>query len=293
MSTRIGFIGLGNMGRSMAANLLKAGYAVTVYNRTAEKAETLVQQGAQRAHRAVDTVETGGIVITMVANDSALESIVHRDGFLERLGANGIHLSMSTVSPALARRLTESHAHHGCIYLAAPVFGRPEAAAAAKLSICVAGQSEAKTRVQPILHVLGQAVFDFGEDPAMANVVKLCGNFMIASAMEAMAEALALAEKNGIDREAVISMLGQTLFSAPVYQNYGKAIAEKRHTPAGFQLSLGLKDINLALDTAEEAKMPMPLASLLHDRLMASVAKGRGEMDWSALSLDVLDNAGL
>lgn len=293
MGTHIGFIGLGNMGHAMATNLLKAGFSVTVYNRTAEKADALVQQGAQRAKRAVDVIERGGIVVTMVANDSALESIVNADGFLEKLGANGIHLSMSTVSPELARKLTELHAQHSSIYLAAPVFGRPDAAAARKLSIVIAGQTGAKERVRPVLEALGQGVFDFGEEPAKANVVKLCGNFMIVAAMDAMAEALALAEKNGLDRTAVISMFGQTLFAAPIYQNYGKMIAEKRHTPAGFYLSLGLKDVNLVLDAAEQAKMPMALASLLHDRLMASVAKGRGDMDWSAISLDVLDDAGL
>lgn len=293
MSTHIGFIGLGNMGQAMAANLLKAGFSVTVYNRTAEKADALVQQGAQRATRAVDVIENGGIVITMVANDSALESIVNVDGFLEKLGASGIHLSMSTVSPELARKLTERHAQHDAIYLAAPVFGRPDAAAARKLSIALAGQIEAKERVRPVLEALGQGIFDFGEEPAMANVVKLCGNFMIVAAMDAMAEALALAEKNGLDRNAVIAMFGQTLFAAPIYQNYGKMIAEKRHIPAGFYLTLGLKDVNLVLDAAEQAKMPMPLASLVHDRLMASVAKGRGAMDWSAISLDVLDDAGL
>jgi 3-hydroxyisobutyrate dehydrogenase-like beta-hydroxyacid dehydrogenase len=294
MSERIGFIGLGNMGQPMARNLLKAGFELRVYNRNAAKAKPLVELGAQQVFRPSEVVEPGGIVITMVANDSALESVVlGNEGFLERLGPNGIHLSMSTVSPATAHKLADFHAKHGSIYLAAPVFGRPEAAAARKLWICLSGPQAGKERVQPVLNALGQGIFDFGEDPGAANVVKLAGNFLIAAAMEGMAEALTLAEKNGIDRSKVIDMLGQTIFACPIYQNYGKTIAEKRYTPPGFYLSLGLKDVGLVLQTADSAKVPMPFASLLHDRFLASVAKGRGDMDWSALALDVSEDAGL
>src|SRR5205085_4368034 len=196
-----------------------------------------------------------GIVVSMVANDQALEEIVMSPGFLERLGSGGIHLSMSTVSPFTARKLAEIHAKQGSTYLAAPVFGRPDAAAAQKLWICVAGPQAAKERVQPLLKAMGQGVFDFGEDPGAANIVKLCGNFLIVSAMEAMAEVLTLAEKSGLDRLAVIDMLTRTMFSAPIYQNYGKRIAEKRHTPAGFRQSLGLKDINLARETADHTTL--------------------------------------
>jgi 3-hydroxyisobutyrate dehydrogenase-like beta-hydroxyacid dehydrogenase len=294
MAESIGFIGLGNMGQPMARNLLKAGFKLRVYNRNPSRAEPLVAQGAQQVFRPNEVVEPGSMVITMVANDSALESVVSgENGLLERLGPGGIHLSMSTVSPATARQLAELHEKHGSSYVAAPVFGRPQAAAAQQLWIAVSGPPAAKERVQPLLHALGQGVFDFGEEPGAANVIKLSGNFLIASAMEAMAEALTLAEKNGIDRSKVIDMFGQTLFSCSIYQNYGKAIAEKRYMPAGFYLSLGLKDVSLVLQTADNAKMPMPLASLLHDRLMAGVARGREEMDWSALSLGVSEDAGL
>jgi 3-hydroxyisobutyrate dehydrogenase-like beta-hydroxyacid dehydrogenase len=272
---------------------VKAGYTLKVYNRTEEKARELVAQGAQRAHQPAEAVVTGGIVISIVANDQALEEVVMSKGFLESLGPGGIHLSMSTVSPQTARKLAALHAQHGSIYLAAPVFGRPDAAAARKLWICLAGPQAARERVQSVLKALGQGIFDFGEDPAAANVVKLCGNFLIVAAMEAMAEALTLAEKSGLDRSAVIDMLSSTLFAAPIYQNYGKMIAEKHHMPAGFQQVLGLKDMDLVRDSADQVRMPMPLASLLHDRLLAGVAKGRGEMDWSALSLDVLEDAGL
>ena len=294
MNESIGFIGLGNMGQPMAHNLLKAGFDLYVYNRSPNRAEPLVAQGAHQASRPSEVAEPGRIVVTMVANDNALESIVlGEEGFLEQLGPNGIHLSMSTVSPATARKLADLHAKLGCIYVAAPVFGRPEAAAAQKLWICLSGPQAAKERVQPVLHALGQGIFDFGEEPEAANVVKLTGNFLIAAAMEAMAEALTLAEKHGIDRTKVIDMFGQTSFACPIYQNYGISIAQKRYTPAGFYLSLGLKDVGLVLQTADNVKMPMPIASLLHDRLIAGVAKGRGDMDWSALALGVSEDAGM
>jgi len=293
MNETIGFIGLGNMGHGMAGRLIEAGYALTVYNRTLNRAESLTAQGARLAHQPGEAVTEGGIVVSMVANDQALEDIVTSQGFLEGLGSGGIHLSMSTVSPVTARKLAELHAQHGSTYVAAPVFGRPEAAASQQLWICVAGPRSAKERVQPVLETLGQGIYDFGEDPGAANIVKLCGNFLTIAAMEAMAEALTLAEKSGLDRAAVIDMLTQTMFTSPSYQSYGKMIAEKRHTPAGFRQALGLKDVNLVRETAEQAQMPMPLASLLHDRMLTGVAKGRGDMDWSALALDVLEDAGL
>ena len=294
MNERIGFIGLGNMGRPIASNLLKAGYDLHVYNRDSSKAAPLIAEGAHQGLRPSEVVEPGGIVITMLADDAALEQVtLGEDGILKRLGPGGVHISMSTVSPALARRMADLHAQHGCAYVAAPVFGRPEAAAAKKLWICLAGAAAAKERVLPVLQTIGQSVFDFGEDPAMANVVKLCGNFLIGSAMEAMAEALTLAEKNGIERTAVINMFGQTLFACPIYQNYGKMIAEKRYTPVGFHMSLALKDFTLLLDAAQQAIMALPIADVVHDRLLTGVAKGRGEMDWTALSTLVAEDAGM
>jgi 3-hydroxyisobutyrate dehydrogenase-like beta-hydroxyacid dehydrogenase len=293
MSEAIGFIGLGGMGSAMARNLLKDGYALTVYNRTRSKAENLATQGAHVANSPSEAVSPGGIAVTMVANDSALEEIVTSPSFLERLEPNGIHLSMSTVAPETSRHLAKLHADHRSAYVAAPVFGRPEAAANRQLWICVSGPRAAKERVQPVLKVLGQGTFDFGDDPGAANIVKLCGNFMIASAMEAMAEAFTLAEKSGLSRSALYDMFTHTNFAATIYRNYGKLIAEKHHTPVGFRQRLGLKDINLIRDAAEQVAMPMPLASLMHDRLLAGVAKGSGDMDWSTLELDVLENAGL
>jgi 3-hydroxyisobutyrate dehydrogenase-like beta-hydroxyacid dehydrogenase len=200
---------------------------------------------------------------------------------------------MSTIAPATARKLAQYHASRGSLYLAAPVFGRPDNAAQRQLAVCISGPAAAKAQVKPLLDAIGRAVFDFGEEPGAANVVKLCGNFLIAAALEALAEALTMAEKSGVERGAVAEMLGKTLFVCPVYQRYGNAIAAKRHTPARFTMPLGLKDVELVLQTAGEVRTPMPLAALLRERLISGLAKGRAEMDWSALALGVLDEAGI
>ncbi|HEY9636565.1 MAG TPA: NAD(P)-dependent oxidoreductase [Coleofasciculaceae cyanobacterium] len=294
MNKVIGFIGLGSMGLPIASHLVEAGYTLQVYNRTPQKARSLIDKGAKLSDNPGDVVESGGIVITMLANDQALEEVVlGENGILEKLGSGGIHLSMGTVSPATAQNLAEHHEQRGAHYLAAPVFGRPDAAAAKKLWICLSGNGAAKERVLPVLNILGQGVFDFGEQVGAANVVKLSGNFLIVCAIEAMAEAFTLAEKNGIDRTKVAELFGQTLFACPIYQNYGRLIAQEQYQPAGFKLSLGLKDVTLALQMARDNQMPMPFASLLHDRLMAAVAKGRGDIDWTGLALEVSEQAGL
>ncbi len=201
MQETIGFIGLGNMGLPMAMNLLESGYKLRVYNRTPEKAAPLLQKGAEVVDRPAAAVEAGGTVITMLANDAALESVVLGEtGILSELGADGVHISMSTIAPATAEKLVEHHTQQRSHYIAAPVFGRPDAAAARKLWIALAGDAATKAKVRPILDQLGQEIFDFGEVPSAANVVKLSGNFLIISAIEAMGEAFTLAEKNGVDR---------------------------------------------------------------------------------------------
>jgi 3-hydroxyisobutyrate dehydrogenase-like beta-hydroxyacid dehydrogenase len=294
MSETIGFIGLGMMGHAMAQSVRKAGYALLVYNRDARKTEALVSAGARRGEHPRDVVEPGGVVVTMLANDAALESVtLGEQGILNSLGPGGVHISMSTISPALASRMAELHKERGCAYVAAPVFGRPDAAAAQKLWICVAGETAAKERVGPILRSMSQGIFDFGLDVSHANLVKICGNFMINSAMEAMAESLSLAEKSGMDRVDFMDFFAQTIFACGIYQNYGHRIAEKTYTPVGFQMELALKDNNLVRDAAEQARVPMPLASLNHDRLMSVVAHGHGDADWTALAQLVDENAGL
>lgn len=294
MTKEIGFIGLGNMGQPMVMNLLKAGFKVKVYNRTPNKAEDVVAAGAQQVNRPKDLVIPGGIIITMVANDQALEEVVMGpDGFGEKLGEGGIHLSMSTVSPETSRKLAGYHQQQGSQYVSSPVFGRPDAAAAQKLNVLSSGPIDAKERVKPVQEALGQRVFDIGEEPGNANVIKLGGNFMIMAAMEAMAESFNLAEKNGIDRQLAAEVYASTLFNCTVYQGYGQMIAKKIFEPAGFQLKLGLKDCNLVLNEANATQTPLPLASLLHNRLLASAAKGRENQDWSALTRISMEEAGL
>ncbi len=282
------------MGMPMASNLIAAGYQLTVYNRTASKAEPLLSLGAHRADRAGDVAQPGGIVVSMLADDSSLEALVAGpDALAEHLAPDGIHISMTTVSPAITRKLARVHADHGSVMVSAPVFGRPNAAAAKMLWICTSGPNDAKAKVRPVLDAMGQGIFDFGDDPGAANVVKLCGNFMIAASFEAMSEALTMVQKSGVDPVATIEMLSSTLFASPVYQGYGAAIAHRKFTPAGFRLPLGLKDIDLVLKTATEANVPMPTASLLRDRFISAIAKGRAAMDWSAIALGAADDAGL
>jgi 3-hydroxyisobutyrate dehydrogenase-like beta-hydroxyacid dehydrogenase len=294
MSTEIGFIGLGSMGAPIAANLAAAGFKLRVYNRTASKADALVAAGAIRVERPGDAALAGGVAITMLADDAAAESVtLGAGGLAERLGPGGIHISMSTVAPATTRRLAERHAAAGNSIIATPVFGRPDAAKAKRLWVLESGPIAQKTAIRPLLEAIGQGIFDFGEEPGAANVAKLVGNFLIAANLEAMSEAFAMAEKQGVERTAVADMLAKTLFACPIYQGYGKAIAEKRFTPVGFRMPLGLKDVELALRTAAEVTMGLPIASLVRDRFLASLAKGRGEMDWSAIALSVLDDAGL
>lgn len=294
MAESVGFIGLGNMGRGMAERLLAGGYRLKVYNRTAEKAASLVEAGAERVDTPGAVAANGdGVVMTMLADDSALDHVVFAEGgLLERLGPRGVHVSLSTISPRMAARLAESHRQRGTHYLAAPVFGRPDAAAAGKLWVVVSGPEAAKARVRPMIETFSQGIHDFGADIGNANVVKLAGNFMIVAAMEAMAEAMAMAEKNGIERARLIEFFGETLFNTPIYRNYGNAIAAHRYSPAGFALTLGLKDIRLVLEAADAAAAPMPLASLLHDRLLGLLAQGHGALDWSALGLAAAREAG-
>jgi 3-hydroxyisobutyrate dehydrogenase-like beta-hydroxyacid dehydrogenase len=291
MPETLGFIGLGNMGTPIAKNLLKAGFQLRVYNRTAAKARLLRESGAEVEETSAEVATPGGIVFTMLADDHAVEDVcLANPSFVERLGRGGIHVSMSTISPATARRLAKQHKEYGVEYVASPVFGRPEAAAAAKLFVCLAGASSPKTRVRPILEKISQGLFDFGEDPGSANVVKLCGNFLVASTIEALAEMMVLAEKNSVSKKALAEMIGE--FS-PMHAGYANLIAEGKFQPAGFRLTLGLKDVSLIQQTAAASLTPMPLCSLLHERWLASVAKGRGDLDWSAIALDVAEQAGM
>jgi 3-hydroxyisobutyrate dehydrogenase-like beta-hydroxyacid dehydrogenase len=281
------------MGSGMARNLLKAGHEVTVYNRTRAKTEALADEGAQVADRPVEACG-GEAVFTMLADDAALETVVFGDkGILTAGGTGLIHLSMSTISPALSRRLAAAHAERGQGYVAAPVFGRPEAAAAAKLVIVAAGKAENVERCRPALEAIGQKVFNAGADPEKANLIKVSGNFMLAAMLETLGEAFAVLRKSGVDPKLFLEIVNGNLFRSPVYELYGNAIAEGQFEPAGFKLRLGMKDVKLALAAAEEVSAPMPLGSLLRDHFLSGVARGYGNIDWAGLSKVIAEDAGL
>ena len=289
---KAGFIGLGRMGSGMAANLLKAGHEITVYNRTTSKTKTLVEQGAHRAAQVKDACR-GEAVITMLANDAAVESIAFGDGGMtDNLGKGAIHISMSTISVELSERLAAAHAEAGQRFVAAPVFGRPEAAAAAKLFIVAAGAPDAVEACVPLFEALGQRTFNFGDNPQAANMVKLSGNFMIAATIEALGEAMALVGKAGVDRGQYLDLLTSTLFNAPIYKIYGRMIAEQQFEPAGFAAPLGYKDMRLTLAAADALRVPMPLASLLRDRFLTLFAHGGENLDWSAIARLASEDAG-
>jgi len=291
---RIGFIGLGQMGVPMVTNLLASGYPVRVYNRTAAKARPLVDQGAEQAERPEDAMEPGGILVTCVSNDQVLQSIfdAHPDLF-QRLGADGVHVSMSTVHPATSRRMADRHRQQGGTYVAAPIMGRPDAVAARMQIFLVSGPPTAVARVKPVLASLSRLVSEFGDDPGAANVAKLASNFLIASAIEAMAEAFTLVRKNGLDPALVHQMLSETFFAAPVYKNYGRQILAREWRQPLFRLELGLKDMGLVSQLAFDSRTPMPLAALLRDRFLTADAHGRGLWDWTATAAETEADAGL
>jgi len=289
----IGFVGLGNMGRGMAVNLIEAGHHVTVYNRSPDKAEALVQRGATAAGSVAEASD-GEVVFTMLSDDRAVEDVaLGEGGIVASLRPGATHVSSSTISVALSERLAAAHGQAGQRYASAPVFGRPEAAAAAKLFVIAAGASDVLEPLSPLFDAIGQQTFVVSELPHTANLVKLSGNFLIASVIESLGEAVALVSKAGVDRQQYVDILTSTLFAAPAYKTYGGLIARREFEPAGFAASLGLKDVRLALAAAEQLQVPLPLASLLRDRFLTLVATGGGDLDWSAVSTLADRDAGI
>ncbi len=289
---KIGVIGLGNMGSGMAGNLLKAGHEVTVYNRTPSKAQALIAQGARYAAQVADACG-GDAVITMLADDGAVESVVFGDaGVIRSLRPRAIHISSSTISVALSEKMAAAHAASGQRFVSAPVFGRPDAAAAGKLFVAVAGAPDAVEESVLLLEAIGQKTFRFGNNPADANLVKLSGNFLISSVIEALGEAMALVGKAGLDQHQYVDFLTSTLFNAPVYKTYGGLIADKKFEPAGFAAPLGFKDNRLVLAAAETLRVPLPLASLIYNRFLTLLARGGESLDWSAFSQLAAEDAG-
>lgn len=262
MKTAIGFLGLGNLGRPIVTNLIEAGYQVSVYNRDANKVEPFVALGAAHARRPADAVNPGGIVCSLLWDDASVEEVVQSDGFLSGLGPDGVHVSMTTMSPEGSKRLMAIHTEHGATMVEAPIFGRPEAAAARKLWIVTAGQAGAKDRIRPVLNDAGaQGVFDFGENGGSALAVKLIGNLLIISAGATIKEGLALARDMDVDPRSVVEMLTQTLFPAPIYQSYGALIASG--TEAFGASAIPAKDVGLFKAAAEDAGLPTPVAEML------------------------------
>jgi 3-hydroxyisobutyrate dehydrogenase-like beta-hydroxyacid dehydrogenase len=292
--TAIGVVGLGGMGSGMAGRLLDTGHMVSVYNRSPGPADRFVARGATHARTPGGAVAPGGMAITMVANDAALESVVAGEGgLLDALGEGGVHISMSTISVALARSLAERHAARGSTFVAAPVFGRPDAAASGKLWILTSGDVAAKARVRPVLEALSQGIEDLGEAPDAAPAGKIAGNFLIAAATEAMGEAFALLDKSGVDTRAWHKLMSSSIFACPIYANYGRFILDRAFSPPGFKLTLGAKDIGLALAAGQEQAVPLPFASILRDRFLTSVAQGRGDLDWTSIAVNAAADAGL
>ncbi|WP_426753212.1 NAD(P)-dependent oxidoreductase [Myxococcus sp. Y35] len=291
---KVGFIGLGNMGLPMATSLHAAGHALAVWNRTEAKAAPLKDQGARVARSPAEAARGADVVFSMLADDGAVSSAVFgQDGLLAGLAPGAVHVSSSTISVALSEKLAEAHASAGQRYIAAPVFGRPAAAASKQLWVVAAGPKQDVERCRPLLEALGRGLTVLGENAPAASVVKLSGNFLIASMMEALAEAFALTRKSGIEPKAFLDVFQSVFARSPIFEGYAKLIAEEKYEPAGFKLRLGLKDVELALGAARAAEVPMPLASLVRDQFLGGVAQGHGDLDWSALGALVAERAGL
>jgi 3-hydroxyisobutyrate dehydrogenase-like beta-hydroxyacid dehydrogenase len=282
----VSVIGIGRMGQGLAANLVRAGHHVTTYSRSGA---TVL--GASKADSIAGACATDA-VITMLSDDPALEQVLE-GGLAENLPAGAAHISMETISPALSAKLAALHSAAGRSYVAAPVLGRPDAAAAARLFILAAGAPEAVDRCQPLFAALGQRTFVLGDRPEMAHTAKLGLNFLIASVLESLGEAFALMRKSGLQADQFLEVLTSTIFTAPVYRTYGKLIAEQKYEPAGFKLLLGMKDVRLVLAAAEAARVPMPLASVIRDHMVEALAHGQEEMDWSSIARVIAENAGL
>jgi 3-hydroxyisobutyrate dehydrogenase-like beta-hydroxyacid dehydrogenase len=294
MKTRVGFIGLGHMGLPMAQNILKAGFPLWAYNRSKEKAAPLLAQGGKWAESPAELAAQCDIVVSMVANDAALTEIVEgAAGILLSSKKPSIHISMSTVSPALAASSEKKHQEKGMAFLGAPVSGRPERAREGSLWIFLAGEAKAKKAASSVLETMSSKVFDLGEEPSRALLFKLCNNFMILGLIETFSEAAAMLEKGGISTERAAEVWGSSLFDAPVFHSYTPTICKRTFAEGGFALDLGLKDMRLLQECADKAQVPMPFLSDLHEKLLTSMNLGRGKFDWSAIALLARELAGL
>jgi len=283
---KIGFSGLGSLGTPIAVNLKESGHDLYVYNRTQSKTVALKDKGAVVCDSIASLAKECSIVFTIVSDDAALKAICEGpNGLIQNLSSGSIHVSMSTILPQTASELASQHEINNQQYLAAPVFGRPEAAAARKLNFVISGDDAIRKQIEPLLKDAGGAgVFHFGDTFTAANTVKLCGNFLIASALEAIGESAALANQSGVNAAIMWQMFSQTLFNTPLYQNYSNIILQKKFEPAAFTAKLGLKDMKLVLQQAASVNQNMPLANLLKNNMQQLVDNGKDQIDWSAVS---------
>lgn len=288
---KVGFLGLGGMGMAMAANLAKAGHDLTVWNRSPKPLDAFGDTKPKLAGSVVEAVQRAEAVITMLADDHALEQVAH-GGLLDALEPQAVHVSMSTIGLATAERMTREHEQRGRAYVAAPVMGRPDVAAQARLWVIAAGPAEALARVRPLFEAVGRGVSEFGAEPWRANLVKLGNNMLIGAMMEAVGEACGLMRKGGVAPPDFMAVVN-AVFASPVYANYGGRIAAAEYEPALFKARLGMKDMRLALAAGEQLGMPLPTAGLAHDNLVAAVGQGRGEAEWAILAAMAQRRAGL
>jgi 3-hydroxyisobutyrate dehydrogenase-like beta-hydroxyacid dehydrogenase len=277
---KVGFVGLGGMGSAMAANLLNAGHEVRVWSRRPEPADRLRELGAHVVDSPRAALQ-GDAFVSMLSDDAAVRAVVVEGGLF---AANTIHINSATISVALAEELTALQEKAGAPYLAVPVFGRPQAAATAKLHVVAAGDPALIAKVQPLFDAIGQKTWIVGDRPSQANVVKICGNFMLASAIETLSEASALANAHDIPTKILLELMTSTLFASPAYQIYGKIITDQSFEPAGFRLKLGFKDLRLALAASEALNVPLPFGAALRDVFLEAIADGLEDVDWSAIS---------
>ncbi|MFJ2862678.1 NAD(P)-dependent oxidoreductase [Kitasatospora sp. NPDC087314] len=289
--TTVGFVGLGAMGQGMAGSLLRAGHTVRVWNRSPEPVAVMAAQGAEAAGTLAE-VFAADTVVSMLANDEAVERLLLDPALLSGAAAT-LHVNMASVSVGLAERAEAVYAEHGIGYLAAPVLGRPPVAAAGRLNILAAGAPELLARAEPLFAAMGERTWHFGASPRQANTAKISTNFLLACAIESMAEACSLAEAHGVRPTDLVEMLAGTLFPGPVYSGYGAMVAERRYEPAGFRLPLGLKDVGLALEAGAARNVPLPFGGILRDAFLDALAHGDADKDWAAVAAVARRRAGL
>jgi 3-hydroxyisobutyrate dehydrogenase-like beta-hydroxyacid dehydrogenase len=291
---RIGFIGLGRMGHAMASRLLSNGHEVLVYNRTAAKSADLAQAGATVAPSIAEVCKGRELVISMVADDAALEAItLGPDGVREVMAKDTVYASMGTHSAGVIQTIDTALKATGQAFVAAPVLGRPDVAAAGQLVIVCAGPADALKKCEPAFSVMGRKTMEAASAPAAAIAIKLANNFVLGCAVETMAEAFALVRKYGVQPQVFFDVMTEGLFAAPAYKIYGKLIVDSSYDKPGFTVKLGLKDIKLALAAAELVGVPLPSGSVVRDRLVGAIGHGDGDKDWAVLGREAARSCGL